>query len=32
MQTFTYYVQTKSNLGSAMFAIIIVHIKNVPVI
>ena len=28
MQTFTYYVQTKSNLGKTMFALIIVYINN----
>ena len=34
MQTFIYYVQTKSNLGgtTSMFAMIIVHINNVLVI
>ena len=32
MQTFTCYVQTKSNLGKTMFAIIIVYINNVLVI
>ena len=32
MQTFTYYVQTKSNLGRTMFAMIIVYINNVLVI
>ena len=32
MQTFTFYVQTKSNLGRAMFAMIIVYINNVLVI
>ena len=29
MQTFTYYVQTKGNLGKAMFAMIILYINNV---
>ena len=32
MQTSTYYVQTKSNLGRIMFAMIIVYINNVLVI
>ena len=32
MQTFTYYVQTKSNFGRTMFAMIIVYINNVLVI
>ena len=32
MQTFTYYVQTKSNLGRTMFAMIIVYTNNVLVI
>ena len=29
MQTFTYYVQTKNNLGRTVFAMIIVYINNV---
>ena len=32
MQTFTYYMQTKSNLGRTMFAMIIVYTNNVLVI
>ena len=32
IQTFTYYVQTKSNLGRTMFEMIIVYINNVLVI
>ena len=32
MQTFTYFVQTKSNLGRTMFAMISVYINNVLVI
>ena len=32
MQTLTYYVQTMSNLGRTMFAMIIVYINNVLVI
>ena len=32
MQTFTYYLQTKSNLGRTMFTMIIVFINNVLVI
>ena len=32
MQTSTYYVQTKSNLGRIMFAMIIAYINNVLVI
>ena len=32
MQKFTYYLQTKSDLGRTMFAMIIVYINNVLVI
>ena len=32
MQRFTYYVQTKSNLGRAIFAMIIVYLNNVLVV
>ena len=32
MQTFTYYMQTKSNLGRTMLAMIIVYRNNVLVI